>query len=85
MTADKEWLSFKVSKKLAKQKPKVLISVPKRIVPRATKRNRIKRLIREVVRKESFFGREQTIFIIKVNALAFPLTLEKVRQQIQYQ
>ena len=54
----KGWLSLKVLNK-EKPAPVLLISVPKKIVSLATRRNRIKRLIREVFRKEVFFSKDK--------------------------
>ena len=52
------WLSLKVSIK-EKSVPVLLISVPKKIVSLATRRNRLKRLIREVFRQEAFFDQDK--------------------------
>lgn len=59
MPEAKGWLSLRVSNKTESErhsfKSSLLISIPKKIVHLATRRNRIKRLLREVYRKEDLF------------------------------
>ena len=69
MSSVGSWLSLKVLENTSKKppaKPQIHISVPKKVVPLATRRNRIKRLIREVVRKEAFFGDGGKVYSFRV-------------------
>ena len=64
-----DWLSLKISQKTDPDKrPKALvfISVPKKIVALATRRNRLKRLIRETVRQDNFFKDPSKVFSFRV-------------------
>jgi ribonuclease P protein component len=54
------WLSLTVLKSSPSDKPRVLISVPKRAVKLAVRRNRLKRVLREAVRRDPFFNQERT-------------------------
>lgn len=53
----KGWLNLRVSNQLKpgnhSRKVSLLISIPKKIIRLATRRNRLKRLVREVFRKEA--------------------------------
>ena len=72
------WLSLKV---LDSPQGCILISVPKKVVPRAVDRNRLKRLIRESVRRDAYFEVEKC-FAFKVIRHAKSLKLENVRKII---
>jgi len=84
--AGANWLSLKVLENASKKppaKPQIHISVPKKIVPLATRRNRIKRLIREAVRKEAFFGDAGKVYLFRVlRAPAEKLDLWDVKKLI---
>ena len=73
-----EWLSLKVSKN-----PQFRISVPKKVVPLATRRNRIKRLIREALRLNNFFFDSAAKPIIKVQSFPEHLNLKQVEQALK--
>lgn len=64
------WLSLKITDQTAKQSLTGLallrISVPKKVIPLATQRNRIKRLIREVIRKKPVLKNPDKIYCFKV-------------------
>ena len=66
----KGWLDLKVSERGAARssspKAPYFISVPKRVVNLATRRNRIKRLIREAVRKSALDPGPDKIFTWQV-------------------
>ncbi len=59
----KDWLSLKVSSKSKPSseslKTSLLISIPKKTVRLSTRRNRLKRLIREAFRKEGLVNSEK--------------------------
>ena len=79
------WLSLTVGSALERSlrhENRVLISVPKKIVPLATQRNRIKRLIREAVRQDAFCKREK-LFTFKVLSPAEGMKLEAVKKMIE--
>ena len=73
------WLSLKV---LDSPKRSVLISVPKKIIPRAVDRNRVKRLIREAVRRDPYFEAEKR-FTFKVLSHQPALKLQDVKKLIE--
>lgn len=57
------WLSLtilKEDKPSARPKPLFLISVPKKIVKQAVRRNRIKRVLREALRGAAFLSEKKT-------------------------
>lgn len=60
------WLSLTVLKSSPSGKHRVLISVPKRAVKLAVHRNRLKRVLREAVRRDPYFTTEQ-VFRLKVH------------------
>lgn len=67
---DDSWLSLKVrriseAKGVGPRQP-VFVSIPKKVVPLATSRNRLKRLIREAIRKDVFFQDKQRVYLIRV-------------------
>ena len=61
---DKGWLSLTVSLADSEAgetpKPSFLISIPKKIVRLAVKRNRLKRLIRVAFREEAVLGKQRS-------------------------
>jgi len=63
------WLSLTVfdekNPKNGASKSPFFISVPKKIVPQAVRRNRIKRVLREVLRSKPFF-KDKKIYFFKV-------------------
>lgn len=64
-------------------KPRVFISVPKKVVRLATQRNRVKRLLREAIRLDGRFLREGQVYHFRV---AKPLQedgLEAVRRSVR--
>ena len=79
------WLSLTVSGKdhsgIASGKVTLLIAVPKKVVRLATQRNRIKRLIREAVRGDTFFKGEK-IYTFKVRKFHKELDLALVLKEI---
>jgi ribonuclease P protein component len=82
------WLSLRVSESnnsgtKNQKKPAVFISIPKKHVVLATKRNRLKRLIREVIRSEPFFKRSGAVFFIRVNQMPASLEFPAVKEAIQ--
>ncbi len=62
------WLSLTVSEEKdtrgKAEKPFFLISIPKKIVNQAVRRNRIKRVLRETLRNRPFF--EKKVYVFKV-------------------
>ena len=80
------WLSLTVSEPSSseKQSPKarVYISIPKRTVKRAVARNRLKRVLREAVRRDPFFGRDG-IFRLKVCALPVRVNLAAALRSLE--
>ncbi len=72
------WLSLTVSDLPSSDTPppktRLYISVPKRIVQRAVVRNRLKRVLREAVKRDPFFGQDR-IFRLKVRALPAKINL----------
>ena len=61
----------------------MLIAVPKKVVPLATRRNRIKRLIREVTRKDAAFGAAKIYSFRVLSAPAENLTLREVQTAVE--
>ena len=64
-------------------KQSFFVSVPKRIVKLATQRNRIKRLVREAVRKDPYFDRQGFVFELKVTAAPKAPGLSEVKDLIE--
>ena len=77
MDLKENWLSLKV---LPKAPARLLISVPKKIVPLATQRNRLKRLIRETIRLDKFFEKQPGVYHFRVTRFPGPVGLSQVRQ-----
>ena len=73
------WLSLKI---LNSPRAGVFISVPKKIVPLAVSRNRLRRLIREAVRADAYFEGEKS-FTFKVLSSAPGLKLGDVKRVIE--
>ena len=80
------WLSLKVLESPKDGSPsghhRVYISVPKKVVPRAVDRNRLKRLIREATREDIFFKRGR-LFVFKVLSTREGLKLDAVKKAIE--
>lgn len=68
MASEGLWLSLMVSDTDPSRSrvKKTLILVPKKVVALATRRNRLRRMIREVTRKDPFFLRKDSFFQFKV-------------------
>lgn len=64
------------------RKPQVLISVPKRTVKLAVTRNRLKRVLREAVRSDPFFGTGK-VYRLKVNGMPKNLDLAQARRTLE--
>ena len=64
----RRWLSLKISETGVLKVPNLrpVISIPKKIVRLATRRNRLRRLIREASRGDDFFGQTGQGFYFKV-------------------
>ena len=75
------WLYLTVSESPS-SKPRVHISVPKRIVRLAVARNRIKRVLREAVKLDAFFNQNQVCFV-RVQRLPLKVNLETARKALQ--
>jgi hypothetical protein len=60
------WLSLTVLDPSPSPKARVHISIPKRAVKLAVRRNRLKRVLREAVRQDPFFGKKG-VYRLKVN------------------
>ena len=86
MPSGESWLSLKVAEKDRSEehsgKATIFISVPKKIVPLAVKRNRIKRLIREVVRNHSFFKDKSKTYFFRVLGIPEKPNLSEVEREI---
>ena len=80
------WLSLTVlespSSKTNPRKARVLISIPKRTVKLAVWRNRLKRVLREAVRRDPFFVRDR-IYRLKVNELPKKMDLDAARRALE--
>ena len=67
-----QWLSLKVlespSSDPVERPPKVYISIPKSSVKLAVMRNRMKRVLREAIRRDGFFEKDKT-YRLRVNGL----------------
>ena len=62
--------------------PHIFISVPKKIVPLAVGRNRLKRLIREALRGDSYFGKESCC-TFRVSSYVPGLKLGDVKKAVE--
>lgn len=60
----------------------LLFSIPKQAVKKAVFRNRLRRLIREAVRKDLFFSDKEKIYRFKVSAMPDGINLERTKQKI---
>ena len=87
MPAGVAWLSLKISENAASQnrglKPGVFISVPKKTVSLATKRNRLRRLVREAVRVDDYFKRANKVYYFRVHRWPGDLALQDVIEKIK--
>ena len=79
------WLSLTISGKngseITSGKATFLIAVPKKVLPLATRRNRMKRLIREAVRGDVFFD-SQKVYTFKVRSAPKILNLGIVQKVV---
>ena len=79
------WLSLTVSgnsgSEITSGKATFFFAVPKKVLPLATRRNRMKRLIREAIRGDVFFDR-QKIYTFKVRRVPKILDLATVQKAI---
>lgn len=86
MPPGKSWLSLKVSDKVALGdkilKPGLFISVPKKVVPLAVNRNRLRRLVREVTRADDYFKKRDKVYYFRVREWPGKTGLSEVRQII---
>ena len=80
------WLSLTVleppSPEMNPKKARVHISIPKRAVKLAVTRNRLKRLLREAVRRDPFFGRV-SVYRLKVHQLPEKLDLAAAQRTLE--
>ena len=76
------WLSLKVARRPEQTRPEVFISIPKKAVPLAVKRNRLKRLIREAVRGDDFFKAPGQVYVLRAGAFPGPVKLDAVKRTI---
>ena len=87
MPAEESWLSCEVSEKDVRQprsaKPLIFISIPKKVVPLATGRNRIKRLIREAMRENPYLNDPRKVYFFKVVKAPLRPSLAEVQSFIQ--
>ena len=85
MPGEESWLFLKISEKDPKrnQKKDLFISVPKKIVPLATRRNRLRRLIREAVRHDPFFLESGALFEFKVTSFSKEPDLSEVKAALK--
>ncbi len=64
-------------------KPSIFISIPKKVIPLATARNRIKRLIREAMRKNPYLNDPRKVYFFKVVKAPLRPSLAEVQSFIQ--
>ena len=80
-----QWLSLTVydekEPKGKSPKPFFLISVPKKVVSQAVRRNRIKRVLREALKNETFF-KEKKVYVFKVLRSPEKVNLKSARFMI---
>ena len=76
------WLVLKVSEEKRPQstvrKAPFLISIPKKVVRLAVRRNRIKRVLREALKDRPFLGRNK-VYVFKVMRFPKKVSLESAR------
>ena len=79
------WLSLKVSEgkrpENGTRKSSLLISIPKKIVRLAVRRNRIKRVLREALRSKPFL-KENKVYVFKVFRSPEKVSLESAQLAI---
>ena len=87
MPPEESWLSCEVSEKDARQprsvKPSIFISIPKKAVHLATDRNRIRRLIREATRKNSYFKGQDKVYLFRVLKAPLKPRLSQVQELLE--
>lgn len=94
MPGEESWLFLKVSEKDPlkfnkkafggeRGRTTFFISVPKKLVPLATRRNRIRRLIREAVRHDPFFSAVDSRYEFKVSSSPGDPGLPEVKAALQ--
>ena len=80
------WLSLKVLESAWSQassgKARVLISIPKRTVKLAVTRNRLKRVLREAVRRDPFFAAGK-IYRLQVREMPKKVDLDAARATLE--
>jgi hypothetical protein len=80
------WISLKIVEPMAGRhphSPALVISIPKRVVRLATRRNRIKRLVREAVRQKGLAGVSGKIYRFQIRgAVPARLDLKVVASEI---
>lgn len=81
MPTEDRWLSLVISKN-DDNRPGVLIQIPKKAVPLAVHRNRLKRLIREAVRGDDFFRDPGKCFAFRARGFPDDAGLGPVKQMI---
>ena len=81
-----QWLSLKVLESplpdSVNSPPKVYISVPKSTVKLAVMRNRVKRVLREAVRRDVFFEKDKT-YRLRVNRLPKIMDLKTAQKVLE--
>ncbi len=82
MPGEDPWLIFKVSEK-EPRRTSFFISVPKKVVPLSTRRNRIRRLIREAVRLDPYFSASGMFYEFKVTSAPADPGLGDVKAALQ--
>jgi ribonuclease P protein component len=75
------WLSLTVLNNPSSETPRVYISVPKRAVKLAVKRNRIKRVLREAVRLDPFFAKNR-IYRLRVSEMPIQIDLKEAQKAL---
>ena len=79
------WLSLKVQDVLQEEtqsrKPRIYISVPKRVVKSAVRRNRIRRVLKEAVRHDAFF-KTPKIYWLRVLATPAEVNLKEAQAMV---
>ena len=75
------WLSLEVVRRTAgpPHRGRLLMSVPKKVVRQAVKRNRIRRVLRALARTEPFFKTEERVFVFRVRSAPSVVNLRSVR------
>ena len=80
MPAEARWLSVRV----AQERPEpYLISIPKSVVKLATRRNRLKRLIREVLRKDRKLPDTGRCYVFRVSRVPSEFSYGEVKKALE--